>query len=150
MNSWSPVDTWSPFQNGFLRLVVVSIAWLLTVQLAGGLAALPFGSERMNAEDLAWSFGFAWLQHLVITGIAVIGFAFAGVHAWSLSTMMNGTTAVSTGLRVAFINQLMTSAVAHFLIGNGDWRAGLELVAGLLLAIGMFVIRHLDSRAESK
>ncbi len=150
MNSWSPVEVWSPFQNGFARLVAVSIAWLLAVQLAGGLAALPFSSNQMDAEDLAWGFGLAWFQHLVITGIAVVGFGFVAVHAWSLSTMMNGTSSVSIGLRVAFVNQVVTSAVAQLLVEGGDWRAGLELVTGLLIATGMFVIRHLDSRVESK
>lgn len=104
----------------------------------------------MNMEDLAWSFGLAWFQHLVVTGIAVVGFGFAAVHAWCLSTMVNGTSSVSTGLRVAFVNQVLTSAVAQLLVADGDWRAGLELLTGLLLAIGMFVIRHLDSHAESK
>jgi preprotein translocase subunit SecD len=64
--------------------------------------------------------------------------------------MMNGTTAVSSGLRAVFFNQVMIRAVAQFLVEKGGWRAGLEPVAGLLLAIGMSVIRHLDSRVESK
>lgn len=149
MNSWSPVEVWSPFQNGFARLTVVSVAWLLTVQTAACLAAFPFGSEIKDAEDLAWRFAFAWLHHLVLTGIAVIGFGFAAVHAWCLSTLMNGTTSVASGLRVAFLNQLMASAVAHLLVEDGDWRAWLELAVAVGLAIAMFVIRHLASRPDS-
>jgi hypothetical protein len=116
------------------------LAWGLTCALAG---AIPVLISEGGMIQPAVALGFAWMLHLIVAGIGVVGIFFILLHAWCLHSLIFTEDSRSRALAGAFLCQFTVSVIANSLLRedlSASSIAAWALATALLLP---FVLRPL-------
>jgi hypothetical protein len=144
-------DVFSAFKEAVTGLIGGSLTWLLACSLAGVVATATAESRYGYPTHFEWEWGFAWIAHLAVAGIAFWGLLVMCVHVWCISELVHGTERPLRMIFIAFFVQLTTSSIMILTLEDDVFeRIAVVWVACATVGISYFILSLLKQRREER